>query len=67
MFPHFFVITLSPRRCQENRVLRQQLGKRRVRLTDDQRRRLAVCAKALSRAALSDVAGIVTPDTLLRW
>jgi transposase InsO family protein len=52
---------------EENRVLRQQLGKRRVRLTDDQRRRLAVRAKALSRAALSDVAGIVTPDTLLRW
>ena len=26
---------------EENRVLRQQLGRRRVRLTDDQRRRLA--------------------------
>ena len=25
----------------ENRVLRQQLGKRRLRLTDDQRRKLA--------------------------
>jgi putative transposase len=52
---------------EENRVLREQRGKRRVRLTDDQRRRLAMRAKALGRAALSDVAGIVTPDTLLRW
>jgi len=30
---------------EENRVLREQLGKRRLRLTDDQRRRLAVRAK----------------------
>jgi len=52
---------------EENRVLREQSGRRRVRLTDDQRRRLAVRAKALGRAALGDVAGIVTPDTLLRW
>jgi hypothetical protein len=52
---------------EENRVLREQLGRRRVRLTDDQRRRLAVRAKALGRAALGDVAGIVTPNTLLRW
>jgi hypothetical protein len=27
---------------EENRVLREQLGDRRMRLTDDQRRRLAV-------------------------
>jgi hypothetical protein len=53
--------------AQENRVFREQLGRRRVRLTDDQRRRLAVRAKALGRAALGEVAGIVTPDTLLRW
>ena len=30
---------------EENRVLREQLGERRLRLTDDQRRRLAVRAK----------------------
>jgi transposase InsO family protein len=52
---------------EENRVLREQLGKRRLRLTDDQRRRLAVRAKALGRAALNGVACIVTPNTLLRW
>jgi len=39
---------------EENRVLREQLKGRRVRLTDDQRRRLT--------AAI-----IVTPDTILRW
>jgi putative transposase len=52
---------------EENRILREQLGERRVRLNDEQRRRLAVRAKALGRAALNGVAGIVTPETLLRW
>jgi hypothetical protein len=52
---------------EENRVLREQLGKRRVRLNDDQRRRLAVRARVLGRTALNGVASIVTPDTLLRW
>ena len=30
---------------EENRVLREQLGDRCLRLNDDQRRRLAVCAQ----------------------
>ena len=30
---------------EENRVLLEQLGDRRIRLTDDQRRRLAVAGK----------------------
>ena len=30
---------------EENRVLREQIGKRRLRFTEDQRRRLAVKAK----------------------
>jgi transposase InsO family protein len=51
----------------ENRVLRRQLGGRRPRLTDDDRRRLAARAHRLGRQALHDVATIVTPDTLLRW
>src|SRR4051812_32856376 len=50
---------------EENRVLREQIGDRRIRFTDDQRRRLAVRAKELSRSALSQVANIVTPETLL--
>lgn len=52
---------------EENRVLREQLGGRRLRLTDDQRRRLAVRAKALGRTALKGLVSIVTPDTLLAW
>jgi hypothetical protein len=52
---------------EENRVLRRQLGGRRLRLTDDDRRELAARAYRLGRAALREVATIVTPDTLLRW
>src|SRR6516162_5181741 len=52
---------------EENRVLREQLGHRRLRLTNDQRRRLAAKAKRLCRRILKEVAGIVTPDTLLKW
>ena len=52
---------------EENRMLREQLGKKRLRLSDDQRARLAARAKALGRSALEAVATIVTPDTLLRW
>src|SRR5579871_4824658 len=52
---------------EENRVLREQLGGRRVRLTVDQRRRLASRAKGLGRKLLLEVATIVTPETLLAW
>ena len=38
----------------ENQVLREKLGKGRILLNDDQRRRLAVKAKALGRRALSE-------------
>ena len=36
-------------------------------LNDDQRRRLAVKGKVLGREALSNIATIVTPDTIMRW
>lgn len=52
---------------EENQVLREQLGGRRMRLSDDQRRRLAVKAKGLGRKILTEVATIVTPETLLAW
>ena len=51
----------------ENRVLRERLGKKRILLNDDQRRRLAVKGKILGRKMLEELAGIVTPDTILRW
>ena len=52
---------------EENRLLRRQLGSRRLRLTDDGRRRLAARAYRVGRAALREIATIATPDTLLRW
>src|SRR5213594_682060 len=52
---------------EENRVLREQLRGRRVRLTDNQRRRLAARGQRLGRRILRLVATIVTPDTILRW
>ncbi len=52
---------------EENRVLREQLGGRRLRFSDDQRRRLAAKAKDLGRKLLAEVATIVTPETLLAW
>src|SRR6202048_3266286 len=52
---------------EENRVLKEQLGGRRLRLNDDQRRRLAAKAKRVGRRILEEIAGIVTPETLLAW
>jgi transposase InsO family protein len=52
---------------EENRVLREQIGNRRMRFTDYQRCRLAAKAKKLSRKILEQVATIVTPTTLLAW
>ena len=52
---------------EENRVLKARLCRRKLRLTDDERRRLAVKGKALGRKLLAEVAGSVTPETLLAW
>src|SRR5215472_17240879 len=52
---------------EENRVLREQIGDRRLRFSDDQRRRLAAKAKKLGRRLLAQVATIVTAETLLAW
>jgi hypothetical protein len=52
---------------EENRVLREQIGNRRMRFNDDQRRRLAAKAKKIARKILGEVATIVTPETLLAW
>src|ERR1700745_1456760 len=51
----------------ENRVLREQLGNRRIRFTDAQRVRLAERAKGIGRKALREIATLVTPETLLAW
>jgi hypothetical protein len=51
----------------ENRLLREKLGTKRIRLTDAERRRLATLGKALGRKGLAAVATIASPETILRW
>ena len=53
--------------AEENRVLREQLKGKRIRFTDDQRRRLAAKGKALGRKVLGEICTVVTPETLLCW
>ncbi|MGK0205267.1 MAG: hypothetical protein ACI9S9_004355, partial [Planctomycetota bacterium] len=52
---------------EENRVFREHLGKKRLRLNGDHRRRLAAKGTPLGRRLLDKVATIVTRDTILRW
>src|SRR5882757_6601298 len=52
---------------EENRVLKERLGGRRIRFTDVERRRLARKAQLLGRKVLNELETLVTPDTLLRW
>jgi transposase InsO family protein len=52
---------------EENRVLREQLGAKRLLFTDVQRRRLAAKARKIGRKGLFEIGTLVTPDTLLRW
>ena len=51
----------------ENQVLRESHPKKRILLSDDQRRRLAVKGKILGRKTLEEVGTLFTPDTILRW
>ena len=75
---HFIVVALSgwvnrhqqaiiDYLIEENRVFKQQLQGRRLQLSDDDRRRLAVKAKVLGRSVLNEIANLVTPDTLRAW
>ena len=52
---------------EKNKVLKARLRGRKLRFTDDERRRLAVKGKAFGRKLLTEVAGIVTPEILLAW
>ena len=51
---------------EENRVLRAGLRGKRLRLSDDDRRSLAVKAQALGREALAQIASVAAPATLVR-
>ena len=50
----------------ENRILRNQL-KGRLRLSDGERKTLAVIGQKLGKQALKGVAQIVKPETILGW
>ena len=52
--------------CEENCVLRELVPGMRIRLSDDQRRRLAVKIKALGQRLHETCCSIVTPDTIRR-
>jgi hypothetical protein len=47
----------------ENQILRENLGKKRILLNDDQRRRMAVKGKVLGHKLLGEVGTLFTPDT----
>jgi len=52
---------------EENKILREKLGGKRILLTDQQRIRLAVLGKKLGRQVLSQFCGAFSPDTILGW
>ena len=51
----------------ENHLLQEKLGTKRLRLTDAERRRLAMLGKAVGRKGLAAIATIASPETILRW
>ena len=52
---------------EEVRILKELNGKKRLRFTDEQRRRLARKAKRIGFGRLKEIVGLVTPQTLLAW
>jgi putative transposase len=50
----------------ENQILRQWM-KGRVRLTDGERKTLAVIGRQLGKQALEEIATVVKPETILAW
>jgi hypothetical protein len=75
---HFIVVALSDwvnrhqqaiidYLIEENRIFKQQLQGRGLRLPDNDRRRLAAKAKVLGRSVLDEIDNLVTPDTLRAW
>ena len=52
---------------EEIRVLKEQRGGKRMRFTDEPRCRLARKARRIGERRLKEIAGMVTPQTLLAW
>ncbi|MGA2916628.1 MAG: integrase core domain-containing protein [Sedimentisphaerales bacterium] len=52
---------------EENKILREKLGNKRILLNDQQRRRLAILGKRLGYKLLDQVCCAFSPDTILKW
>jgi len=52
---------------EENKILKEKLGKKRIILNDNQRMRLARLGKKLGRKVLADACCTFSPDTILMW
>jgi putative transposase len=52
---------------EENKILREKLGPKRLRLSDEQKRRLATKGKILGRQLLKEFGTLFSPDTILKW
>ena len=52
---------------EENKILREKLGTKRVILNDNQRMRLARLGRRLGRKVLSEACCAFSPDTILMW
>lgn len=51
----------------EVEILKEAFGKKRILLTNDQRRRLAEKGKPLGRKGLAEISSFFSPDTIFRW
>ena len=52
---------------EENKILREKIGTKRILLSDSQKIRLSRLAKKLGRKVLTDACCAFSPDTLLKW
>ena len=52
---------------EEDRILRDKLGQKRILFNTSQKRRLAAAAGCLPRELLRQVGTLFRPDTLLKW
>lgn len=52
---------------EENKILREKIGNKRILLNKNQKYRLAVLGKKLDRKVLSRFCTSFVPDTILRW
>ena len=53
--------------CEDNRILREKLGHKRLILNESQKRRLAMAAMKLGKGLLRQFGTLFSPDTLIRW